>query len=520
MADPRPTGPSSRNAARWHPVGGSVRGSSHEVSGKPNQDSWAVSAPGEIAAGVVADGHGSERSARSDHGSRVAADLALSALESAAHAAPEPAALEHFLRTESGPWIVSEWRSRVLAHASEHPFTTTELAAIGTPTPAEWETLRAYGCTLVGMCATPLALGLLQLGDGDIVAVTTGRTSLLPMPEDPSSVAQFTSSLCQDEPLRALRVAAIDLARTPIALAFASTDGFGTAYADTNWWQEVGPQMAERAAAVEPEAFAQKVTAWLTEPARVAGDDATMVVLLARDGAGAAFPPGDEDTTQIYPPHHVLPRPPRRPRSTSTLLVGALAGAAVVGAAVAAIALVGGGGGGPEPSATPTSQAPGKSLVPPALKDERDDKDDKDSKEKTDGTGVDSCTVRDNVPLVPDCKTETPSPAATPEVPPAAATATTLELETGTWRADGMVLRWEPKDGGPGDFTLDFPAPITALERDPAVGTAMRLLIFTAGAKYIIELDEDCPGDGAGGCVRTCEELAAGACKDEKGTPA
>ena len=74
--------PETLQKTAWGVRGGSTRGASHLRTGLPNQDSlgtWCDKTGGRALA-VVSDGHGSARHFRSDTGSRLAVEAAMSVL--------------------------------------------------------------------------------------------------------------------------------------------------------------------------------------------------------------------------------------------------------------------------------------------------------------------------------------------------------------------------------------------------------------------------------------------------------
>ncbi|MGH8896179.1 MAG: protein phosphatase 2C domain-containing protein [Egibacteraceae bacterium] len=191
--------------------------------------------------------------------------------------------MSHKLVDEVGPALVRRWGDEVVRDVAARAFTANELAEIGTDQPDPDQTRLAYGCTIVGVVGTSTALGVLQIGDGDVVCVAADRqVARAPLPTDPANVANITSSLSQAKPLDSLRVGVIDLTADPQLLVWASTDGYGGAFTDPQWWRQVGEDLAERAARLTPEQIKQRIPGWLREPAEVAGDDTTMAVLLRR----------------------------------------------------------------------------------------------------------------------------------------------------------------------------------------------------------------------------------------------
>src|SRR3954447_2290294 len=277
----------TRSSPRWYPVGGSVRGSSHVATGTANQDAWRATEPDAVAVGVVADGHGSQKSCRSDAGAQIAATLGVEVIEPLARTAATSAELEHALRDLAAPQIVARWRDCVRDDAADHPFSEAERTAVGASTIDAAVTRLAHGTTLVAVCGTPSSVGLLAIGDGDGVVVGIDGSSVSrPLPDDPANVAHITSSLSQSDPIRAVRVAVVDLETQPLRLAWASTDGFRGAFVDPEWWLQGGIDLSERASRLRPHEIADRIPDWLGEPADVAGDDATMVILLADPAPG------------------------------------------------------------------------------------------------------------------------------------------------------------------------------------------------------------------------------------------
>ena len=59
-----------------------------------------------------------------------------------------------------------------------------------------------------------------------------------------------------------------------------STDGFGGAFTSSDWSAEVGADLVRAIDGRSPSDVAAAIPEWLSEPADVAGDDATMAVLL------------------------------------------------------------------------------------------------------------------------------------------------------------------------------------------------------------------------------------------------
>jgi serine/threonine protein phosphatase PrpC len=166
----------------WRVIGASVRGASHERSGQVNQDAirWFPESCDELPLIIaVSDGHGGARYFRSDRGARFAVEAAIGTLwqfqkNPAAFSTSSKMELEERLSKS----LVNTWRSKVESHLQEEPFTADELAFIeereGEAAKEEIvaKPVQAYGATILAAMITETSIIYLQLGDGDILAVS------------------------------------------------------------------------------------------------------------------------------------------------------------------------------------------------------------------------------------------------------------------------------------------------------------------------------------------------------------
>lgn len=255
----------------WHPYGATVAGARHVVAGAPNQDHWAATPPGTTAVVAVADGHGSPRCPRSATGARLAAAIAVDVAARVFRPTGDPA-----VEMAEGvcPEVINRWRTAVAADADRNPFSHAERIKVGPEAPA-----LAYGTTLVVVACSGSAVGALAIGDGDVVAVRPDGDPVHVLGGGAGAVGTETASLAGEDAATAARVGA---AEWPLAAVWASTDGFGTAFADPHWWREVAVDLLDRVAGLPPGELAARVPEWLRGPAEVGGDDATMALLVPR----------------------------------------------------------------------------------------------------------------------------------------------------------------------------------------------------------------------------------------------
>lgn len=250
----------------WSIGGGTAIGASHLRNAKPNQDAvaWAPrSGRGARFIAAVSDGHGAAPHYRSDTGSRLAVDAAITALDWFFDD-PQTDTVTQTLPRE----IVAAWRAGVGQHLSAHP-----------PPPGDGaDALTPYGATLLVVGATETLLLACQIGDGDILLGWPDGRLTRPLPDDEGLVGEQTYSLCLPE---AERFARIHLMRRGPGdawpdFAMLSTDGVSKSFADHAAFMSVGQRYRELAKGGLPETL-RALPDWLSEVShRGSGDDATI----------------------------------------------------------------------------------------------------------------------------------------------------------------------------------------------------------------------------------------------------
>src|SRR6201985_1590001 len=173
----------------WKVAHACIQGSSHQRSGLPNQDAAQCTVTpgtqGTVAVEVVSDGHGSPRHFRRQMGSSLAVSTVAATLQgflrdSVATNGQVPFVPEQVHELERK--IVSGWLAAVQSDRENNPFTEAELATLGQDEGAEGRAAvasspeLAYGATLLAAAATDKVLLYLQLGDGEILRVSSGCT--------------------------------------------------------------------------------------------------------------------------------------------------------------------------------------------------------------------------------------------------------------------------------------------------------------------------------------------------------
>ncbi len=280
---------------RWRMVGASVQGAAHRRRGLPNQDAlwwWPESGLGPPLALAVADGHGSAKCFRSHVGSRLAVEgaVAVAALlladAGAASDVPDPGAIEGVAAA-----LVQRWQGAVQAHLLAHPFSAAELERLageggaGAADAVAGNPLLAYGATLSTVWIGESFLLYLQLGDGDILAVSDTGDVGRPVPGDERLFAGQTTSLCAPEAWRDFRVGFQTLApggEGAPALVLLATDGYANAFREDAGFLQVGADLERLVRAQGLEAVVEGLETWLAEASECGSGDDVSVGLLCR----------------------------------------------------------------------------------------------------------------------------------------------------------------------------------------------------------------------------------------------
>lgn len=271
---------SSRRVSPWGGIAASVVGTKHLAHSRSNQDAaqTATRPGGSVIA--VADGHSMAACCRADRGSRIAVEVmvetALAWIESLdRNAKPSIEAAIDLSESTNG-----KWRRRVRADIGLNSFTPEEISALGsaisTPTVA-------YGTTLVASVATDkFCLGL-QIGDGQLFAVTdAGVAGQLIVPAE--SIGEESDSLCAADALTKYRFAFVSFNDVRPAAIICSTDGYDKAFRSTDDFLRIGSLFVESLRAAGPDELAAALPAALREASDEGSrDDVSCAILFRKD---------------------------------------------------------------------------------------------------------------------------------------------------------------------------------------------------------------------------------------------
>jgi serine/threonine protein phosphatase PrpC len=286
----------------WYRIGSSVKGASHKRSGKPNQDRIKFSdnqtsiMPLILA---VADGHGSKAYFRSDKGAEFAVEIAIEVckrLEDATWDTIKDKKINDSLIRE----IVQKWRERVNSDIQNNPFTLEEEAIfkpkkeliIKRPGGLNKDSVTAYGSTLIVAVIHNSFTLYLQLGDGNVLTVSSTGEIDQPLPKDDRLFGNETTSLCLPESWSDFRFRSLplDSINQPPALILISTDGYSNSFSQDSEFEKVGKDLLE-IICEHPDGIQEGIASievnlpdWLnTASEKGSGDDTTVGILCNLD---------------------------------------------------------------------------------------------------------------------------------------------------------------------------------------------------------------------------------------------
>jgi hypothetical protein len=287
------------SSTEWRVIGASVRGAAHERSGLPNQDAidWEPKSPDTLPVILaVSDGHGSARSFRSDQGSRFAVAAAIEAIGRLIAGQPDLANHSAIKRTaqEALPLdMVRTWDAFVEGALLDNPLSESELGHLepAARRAVESNPRLAFGATLLAVLVAPSFILYLQLGDGDILAVSQTGDVERPLPRDPRLFANETTSLSSEQAWRNMGTAFQTLAGSPPALIVLSTDGYANSFRNEEEFRKIGPDLLSLLRSDGMASVSESLPAWLEEATRAgSGDDITVGILCRTDALKVSTP--------------------------------------------------------------------------------------------------------------------------------------------------------------------------------------------------------------------------------------
>lgn len=271
---------------KWDIVEASIIGENHKRNNTPNQDSYKIEHGETWSVIAISDGHGSKKSFRSDIGSKLAVRILgneLSIFMSRINNEVKPSLIKETLEKKLPYILIKKWNTVILSHFKENPFepgkdykelSEKEIELI------EKNPSIAYGATLIGVVISSQFIAYIQLGDGDIIAVSEDGVVDRPIPKDKRFIANETSSLCTTKAWNEINVRFQTIVENPPALILVCSDGYTNSFVSEDGFLNAGRDFLNITDEFGVEYINENLKEWLEDASeKGSGDDVTVAIV-------------------------------------------------------------------------------------------------------------------------------------------------------------------------------------------------------------------------------------------------
>ena len=266
--------------------GRSVKGASHVRNGTHCQDSLKIDEVSkDLSIIAVADGHGSEKSPRSEFGSEIAVNTFCYVMRQ--YLAKYSVTLNNLItylnrdgQLKFAQDICEEWQKRIkrsfLNAKGEKPAGTVDEEG-----EIKWENVyKLYGTTMLGLLVTKTFIFAFQIGDGDIVLID--KENISPVVETEKILGTETHSLSKMDAWKHAVSAVLrrDAKANVPYLYMLTTDGFINSYVSEDEYKKSCREYFEMIGEHGFKKVCDNLGGWLQETSELGcGDDITMVLV-------------------------------------------------------------------------------------------------------------------------------------------------------------------------------------------------------------------------------------------------
>jgi hypothetical protein len=263
-----------------HVIAASVRGAAHRRHLMPNQDAikWYSKFSGSSIL-ALSDGHGSQKSFRSERGAKFAVEVAINTIKAFIEKADfnNLILIKHLADEQLPQAIVREWQAAVQSDIDKQPFSKKELDILNGK-----DSTLAYGATLLSVLMTPNFITYWQLGDGDILTVWENGTTEKPLPKDERLFANETTSLCGKKAWHDFQCRFQPILKAPPKLILLATDGYANSFRHEASFLQIGVDILQLIETEGLNFVREHLKKWLREASeRGSGDDISVGLIVS-----------------------------------------------------------------------------------------------------------------------------------------------------------------------------------------------------------------------------------------------
>jgi hypothetical protein len=247
---------------------------------------------------ALADGHGSPLCVRSKIGADLAVEAATLLLSDfhRQHLGDEKGRLKPVAEEQIPKELILRWRETVTRHMAANPLAAGEPESlekklgVAARRALDDNPFLAYGSTVMCALATPSFVLYLQLGDGDLLIVSSSGETKRPWPRDPRLLGVETTSLCMPMAEREVRLGFLKVSKNFPEMLLLSTDGYSNSFREEAGFLNVGRDILEVIRTEGIEKVSAQLESWLTEATESgSGDDISLGILCRKHESS---PPG------------------------------------------------------------------------------------------------------------------------------------------------------------------------------------------------------------------------------------
>lgn len=269
--------------------GEKVTGNSHLIHNKKCQDSYNYEDKNEdFLIIAVADGHGSDKCEKSDIGSQIAVNVFCSYFKELINQQKTSGSLEsiyHLLKSYMNDRypkdIVRLWREEVKNNFNTGLEDLEENLSLKNNESDDLDVYLKYGTTLLGLIITDEFYFVMQLGDGDILAINKyDEVTTIPPPVEEKMLGTETYSLCEEKPWLKFLSGIYRMPKESAPVLFMlSTDGFANSFTNDDEFKKSGRDYLNLLQKHGEKVIKDNLETWLNETSvNGCGDDITLVL--------------------------------------------------------------------------------------------------------------------------------------------------------------------------------------------------------------------------------------------------
>ena len=241
----------------WMAYGGVATGANHIRQNMPCQDAFFIKEDKNFLVAAVADGHGSSRCKYSHIGSGIAVEVVCEFLADLMKSSPD------IFSQQKDIWIPKKletaWKHAVF---SNHNDTKEQFS------------YELYGTTLLAVLVSDDFIFILQIGDGDIIAISDGNAYFLF--NDTAKIGEDTESLCMEESWKYIKTKIIST--DSIDMLMLSSDGYSNSFITESDFFQAGVDLCKLWE--DKDRLKENLPVWLSQTSQKgSGDDITVVLI-------------------------------------------------------------------------------------------------------------------------------------------------------------------------------------------------------------------------------------------------